>query len=385
MADPDHLKMLRQGVDAWNAWREENPDIIPDLSGSDLSVVHLTGANLCKAKLTGADLFGANLQANLTGADLNRAYLRAAHLNGADLTDANLNGANLNLAELNGANLIRANLCKANLTGAYLDGADFSGAHLIEANLSGLDLSGASLRGANLSGADLTRATLVEADITNADLTGCRIYGVSAWGLKLSDKTEQRNLIITRGDEPEITVDNIEVAQFVYLLLHNEKIREVIDTVGKKGVLLLGRFTKGRIAVLERLRAELRERGYLPIVFNFDKPETKNFTETVRLLAGLSHFVIADVTNPKSAPLELQATVPEIMVPFLPIIEEGEEPFSMLVDLWIKHRDWVFEPLYYSSPDALVGALDQEIIGPAEVRFDELVVRKAETMKGKHV
>jgi hypothetical protein len=62
------------------------------------------------------------------------------------------------------------------------------------------------------------------------------------------------------------------------------------------------------------------------IVFNFDKPETKDFTETVRLPAGLSKFVIADITNPKSAPLELQATVPEIMVPFRPIIEEGEKP-----------------------------------------------------------
>jgi hypothetical protein len=198
-------------------------------------------------------------------------------------------------------------------------------------------------------------------------------------------QTKQRNLIITTSDEPEITVDDIEVAQFVYLLLNNAKIRNVIHTVGNKGVLLLGRFTEGRIAVLERLRVELRERGYLPIVFNFDKPETKDFTETVRLLAGLAHFVIADVTNPKSTPLELQATVPEIMVPFLPIIEEGEKPFAMLQDLWIKHGDWVFEPLYYSSLDALIGALDKEIIGPAEVRFDELVVRKAETMKGKHV
>jgi hypothetical protein len=72
--------------------------------------------------------------------------------------------------------------------------------------------------------------------------------------------------------------NQISLAGF-YLLLHNEKIRDVIDTVGKKGVLLLGRFTEGRLAVLERLRAELRERGYLPIVFNFDKPETKDFTE----------------------------------------------------------------------------------------------------------
>jgi hypothetical protein len=192
-------------------------------------------------------------------------------------------------------------------------------------------------------------------------------------------------LVITAPNEPEVTVDNIEVAQLVYILLHNAKIRDVIDTVGKKGVLLLGRFTEGRIAVLERLRAELRERGYLPIVFNFDKPETKDFTETVRLLAGLSRFVIADVSNPKSAPLELQATVPEIMIPFLPIIAKGEKPFAMLEDLWKKHRDWVFEPLHYSSLDALIGALDQEIIGPAEARFDELIVRKAETMKGKHV
>jgi hypothetical protein len=132
-------------------------------------------------------------------------------------------------------------------------------------------------------------------------------------------------LVITRNDEPEITVDNIEIAQFVYLLLHNEKIRDVIDTVGKKGVLLLGRFTEGRLAVLERLRDELRKRGYLPIVFNFDKPETKTFTETIRVLAGLSRFVIADVTDPQSVPAELQAVVPTVMVPFLPIIEKGKK------------------------------------------------------------
>jgi hypothetical protein len=107
----------------------------------------------------------------------------------------------------------------------------------------------------------------------------------------------------------------MEVAQFIYLLLHNKKIRDIIDTIGKKGVLLLGRFTEGRIAILERLREELRKRGWVPMVFNFEKPKTKDFTETVRLLAGMSHFVIADITNPRSAPLELQATVPECMVP----------------------------------------------------------------------
>jgi hypothetical protein len=64
-------------------------------------------------------------------------------------------------------------------------------------------------------------------------------------------------------------------------------------------VLLLGRFTEGRIVALERLREELRAGGYLPIVFNFDKPTTSDFTETVRLLAGPSKFVIADITDPE--------------------------------------------------------------------------------------
>jgi hypothetical protein len=92
---------------------------------------------------------------------------------------------------------------------------------------------------------------LVETNLENAVLTGCRIYGISAWNLKLSQDTIQQDLVITERGEPKVTVDNIEVAQFVHLLLRNEKIRDVIDTVGKKGVLLLGRFTERRIAILE--------------------------------------------------------------------------------------------------------------------------------------
>ena len=99
----------------------------------------------------------------------------------------------------------------------------------------------------------------------------------------------------------------------------------------------------------------------------------------------MSKFVIADITNPKSSPLELQATIPDFMVPFQPIIAAGEQPFSMLQDLWVKHRDWVFEPIEYSSVDRLIETLDTEIIGPAEKRFNELVLRKAERMTTRRV
>ena len=292
---------------------------------------------------------------------------------------------NLRWADLRGANLTAVKLSGCDLSGANLAGANLSGkAQLVGAYMRGTNLSGADLSEANLRSAYLTGAVLVETILTGADLTNAEVYGASAWNVELQG-AKQQDLVITAQNEPAVTVDDIEIAQFVYLLLHNEKIRRVIDTVGKKGVLLLGRFTEGRIVVLERLRDELRKRGYLPIVFNFDKPETKDFTETVRILAGLSKFVIADITNPKSAPLELQATVPEIMVPFRPIIEEGQEPFAMLQDLWSKHRDWVFEPIYYSSVDALVASLDEKIIKPAEARFAELLARKAETMRGVHV
>jgi hypothetical protein len=376
MADPKHVEMLRQGANVWNAWREDNAPIRPILTGAELDGIDINGANL-------------------NGADLDHAKIRGAKAKSATFNETNLYRADLSGTVLADANLLRADLggtklVGTNLSGAFLGGVNFEDADLTTADLRSADLRGANFFRANLTSANLNRANLsgaqmVESNLEGATLSESRIYGLSAWKVKVDRETRQRDLVITDDDEAKITVDNIEVAQFVYLLLHNEKIRDVIDTVGRKGVLLLGRFTEGRIGVLERLREALRKRGYVPIVFNFDKPETKDFTETVRLLAGMSKFVIADITNPKSSPLELQATVPDIMVPFQPIIQEGEQPFAMLQDLWSKHRDWVFEPIHYSSVDALIASLDEKIIQPAEARFVELLKRKADTRGGEHV
>jgi uncharacterized protein YjbI with pentapeptide repeats len=188
---------------------------------------------------------------------------------------------------------------------------------LIGADLSWANLSDAVLREANLSDADLRwanlqYATLANTDLTGADLTGCRIHGVSAWGVKLDSNAKQQNLVITRGYEPTITVDNIEVAQFVYLMLNNQKVRDVIDTITSKAVLILGRFTDERKAVLDALRDELRKRNYLPILFDFEVPAGGNITETVTLLARMARFIIADLTDPSSIPQELQAIVPHL-------------------------------------------------------------------------
>lgn len=77
MANPEHLAKLKEGVAAWNEWREQNPDIRPDLSAADLSSANLYAADLSSADLRGANLSWANLRgANLTDADVtNLRYL----------------------------------------------------------------------------------------------------------------------------------------------------------------------------------------------------------------------------------------------------------------------------------------------------------------------
>ncbi len=346
VANPEHLALLQQGVEVWNAWRDKEPSFRPDLSGANLSKTNLSKANLSGANLNGANLSGANLsEANLSGANLSGADLSGANLSGADLSGANLSGADLSGANLSGADLAgRTSAARTSAEGGPQRGEPQRGRTSCGANLStrrNLMARGEPQRGEPLRG-EPRRGGPQRGCVGWNQSSRCNSHRLPhlrrlRMEREAHEGTKQQDLIITAPDEPEVTVDNIEVAQFVYLLLHNEKIRDVIDTVGKKGVLLLGRFTEGRIAVLERLREELRKRGYLPIVFNFDKPETKDFTETVRLLAGLSKFVIADLTSPKSAPYELGAIGAQTMIPFKPIIEAGETPFAMLQDLWINY------------------------------------------------
>jgi hypothetical protein len=69
------------------------------------------------------------------------------------------------------------------------------------------------------------------------------------------------------------------------------------------------------------------------------------------------------------------------MIPFVPILEGGEVPFAMFKDLWIKHREWVLDPIRYPSMDRLLEVPDTEIIKPAQIRFADLLARKAEALR----
>ena len=417
MANQRQLKLLTQGGEAWNKWRARHRSVVldlreanlyqADLQGADLREANLSQANLMEADLSRANLRAANLsranlsrvnfreadlrQADLWGsrlweANLSRADLRGAILNRADLIEADISQADLSAAKLGRANLIGTNLIGANLSQADLKEADLRQADLSGANLWGADLKEANLGQANLSGADLTGADLREAilvhtQVDKAKASGSRIYGVNVWDLR-GDFEEQKDLVITPEASPsQITVDNIKVAQFIYLILNNEAIRDVINTLTSKSVLILGRFSiPERKGILDALRNKLREYNLLPIVFDFDRPTDKDFTETIKTLAGLCYFVIADITNPKSSPLELQATVPDYQIPFVPIIQEGEQPFAMMVDLQKKYP-WVLDTLSYNSIETLIKALKPAIIDPAIQKHNELRLIKAREPK----
>ena len=355
MYDPVHYENLNKGVGFWNEWRAKNKKIKPNLRKADLSGERFCGANLSETNLRRAIL----RETDLSGANIRRANVSRADLEGADLSEANIRGANLE---------------KANLTGACLSYADLSRADLTDANLSGADLTGVNL----------TRATLVKTVLDHADLSGASIYGISAWSVS-KEGLIQEDLAITPSGESTITVDDLEVAQFTFLLLNNERIRNVIDTIGAKAVLILGRFTKERKDVLDAIRDQLRQLGFVPMMFDFEKPTQRDFTETIKTLAGLSRFIIADITNPKSSPLELQAIMPDYMIPFVPIIQEDEKPFAMFQDLQQKYGEWVLDILKYDSPENLIKVLDKAVVKPALQKGEELLIKKAESIRDRHV
>ena len=198
-----------------------------------------------------------------------------------------------------------------------------------------------------------------------ANFSNCRVYGISAWDISASDGAIESDLIITPPDEPTITVDSLEVAQFVYLLLSSAKIRQTIDTITAKVVLILGRFTPERLSILERIRGALRNRDYLPMLFNFAGPTSRDLTETVSTLAHLARFVIVDLTDAQSIPQELMAIVPNLpSVPVQPLLTAGQAEYGMFEHF--RRYPWVLEPVFYSDEDTLISLLEQKVIAPAE-------------------
>jgi hypothetical protein len=73
------------------------------------------------------------------------------------------------------------------------------------------------------------------------------------------------------------------------------------------------------------------------------------------------------------------------MVPFVPILQHEEEPFATFVDLQNKY-DWVHKPVIsYPTVDRLIEVLEDEIVRPAEAKFDGLLLRRTDKLRVKKV
>ena len=312
MANDELLKFFLSDPAGWRKWRNAN-------GGAE---VDFQGVNLSGRQLSGSFLIGANLyRADLSGADL-----RGAQFQGAYCHECNFNKADLSLA----------NFLEANLQGASFNGCNLTGAALVDATL-----VGTSMIGANLTAARLEKARLIGTDMTNANLTGARVYGLSAWDVRL-DRSVQENLVVCKDlapkskaeESPTLITDSLELAQFLYLMMNNEKLRHIIETITSKVVLILGRFTDPYMEILNSLRTGLRDHGYLPVLFDFSQPAGRDLTETVALLAHMARFIVADISAPRSVPHELATLVPRLLsVPVQPLLIQGELPYAMFADL----------------------------------------------------
>jgi len=206
----------------------------------------------------------------------------------------------------------------------------------------------------------MRQSIAIKADFRGSDLTGAFVYGISAWDVETNEKTVQKDLIITEPKEAIITVDNLQLAQFLHLLLNNKNIRDIIQVMSNKAVLILGRFAYDHLAVLQAIRESLRKYNYLPILFDFEKPNNRDLTETIITLASLSKYVICDLSHPTSIPQEMQATIPHFKsVIFQPIIQKGEREYSMFEGF--QRYDWVRPIIEYSTIDDLMESLKKEL------------------------
>lgn len=345
--NPDHLRRLLASLDApiaeneWNHWRQTERRAVPDLRGARLTELDLREVRLHRTRLDRADLSHATLR----GSNIFKASLHSARLDEADLSYTEMRSVDL-----------RASINRAT-------------------NFMDADLRGADLRKASLIGCVLNRVRL-----DDADLRGALVWGSSVWDVEYNPRTRQNGLQIGWENlDPidtslypkhrpgvSLTVENLEVAHFLSLVRSRpDRLADIINAASRHIVLLLGRFTGPAADVLDVLREVLPKAGYAPIVFDFAVPEDRDLVETVVTLAGLARFVIADLSQPRSTPLEAQLIIPNIAIPYVPIIRRGEQPFSMFASLQRKFG-WVLPTVTYRDEADLARRLRSRVIAPAE-------------------
>ncbi|MFT5524589.1 MAG: hypothetical protein ACI9G1_003403 [Pirellulaceae bacterium] len=386
MPNKTHADILKQGVEHWNRFRDQTNRERVDLSELDLNGAKLRGANLVRA--------------NLRGASLREAQLAETHLKGADLTGADITGANFEhtnarettfdhvqgqgtrflVATLRGASFRNADLRRSTFYRAYLRQTDFTAADLSGARLAKAQLERANLQDATLCNADLRSATLVRTNLDGADLTGAHVYGVGVWNASMRNATQQEMRISRTIAEPPLFVDSLNAAQLISLMVDNEDIRGLLNSLSSRIVLILGRFTEQRKQILDLIRDTIGVLGYAGVLFDFERPEKRSFIEVIKTLASISRFVIVDLTDPKVVHQEMDVILREFpSVPVRPILKHDHPVPVSLLD-HAQRRALVLPIFRYRDSQHLLAEMEGQVIAPAEKRAKELEAMLTEFM-----
>jgi hypothetical protein len=155
--------------------------------------------------------------------------------------------------------------------------------------------------------------------------------------------------------------------------LDGEGVSRMLSDIASRSVLILGRFMAERKVILDAIRTALATppREYVPLLFDFEKPGDRDLIESIVRYASVSRFVIADLSNPKSVPAELQAIVPQFpSLPVVPIIEASQREYPVADN--ILRRQSVKPVVHYRDEAHLMTILDGQILAPAEKLYAEL-------------
>jgi hypothetical protein len=135
-------------------------------------------------------------------------------------------------------------------------------------------------------------------------------------------------------------------------------------------VLILGRFSEERKAVLDAIRDVLRKHDYLPILFDFDPTTNQTIIETVKTLAGMSRFVIADITDARSVSQELLIIDTHCRTVAVPLIKKRGEPEYGMLDF--RNSPWFVKGRYeYDGSEELIASIKENVIAPAEAKVKQ--------------
>ncbi len=256
---------------------------------------------------------------------------------------------------------------------------DFSHCTFINTKFNKTILTDSNFSGATFINCNLNRVNLTNADFTVKEIKETVIYGVSLWDIKISEESLQSKLVIEKtydlysdiiaeGRIP-MMVEDIELAQFIYYLSDHKKLRDTLNILNNRGVLLLGRFKNGGLERLYKLREWFTKRNYLPMIFDFDRPNSLDYTETIVTMSGLSKLVIADLSG-DSVPQELHAILSTFIKPV--VVYYDTQPYSMIKDLKRKNR-YFHDIKFNGEDDDLLKKLPDKI-KLAETDYSEIIV-----------